>query len=143
MRASDLTPILQPAAYLCSHPQNPKKAAGDREALKHFAARLGLPAPVFYLDHAHPSARGHRSRPQFETLVRAVIDGTHRLLLIPGPWVFSGDEGRVRLSLRVLNAAGCTRVLALPKQPAFVPQQRTASVGGYPGQEPGRRRPPS
>ncbi|MGV9271080.1 hypothetical protein ACWDRR_41325 [Kitasatospora sp. NPDC003701] len=143
MRAPDISPALQPAAYLCSHPQNPRKATGDREALRHFAARLGLPAPVFYLDHAHPSSWGHRSRPQFETLVRAVIDGTHRLLLIPGPWVFSGDDGRVRLSLRVLTAAGCTRVLALPRQVALAPREHPATAGECPGRVPGPRRPPS
>ncbi|MED7952285.1 hypothetical protein PUR61_18390 [Streptomyces sp. BE20] len=143
MRVSDTSPTLRPAAYLCSPPQNPRAATGDREALTHFAARLGLPTPVFYLDDVHPSSWGHRSRPQFETLVRAVIDGTHRLLLIPGPWVFSADEGRIRLSLRVLTAAGCTRVLTLPKQPAPVPREHPATAGARPGRVPGQRRPPA
>ncbi|MCX4682863.1 hypothetical protein OG401_00810 [Kitasatospora purpeofusca] len=143
MRVSDNSPTLRPAAYLCRPPRNPRTAYGDCEALRHFAARLGLPAPVFYLDDVHPSSWGHRSRPQFETLVRAVIDGTHRLLLIPGPWVFSGDESRIRLSLRVLTAAGCTRVLALPKHPAPAQREHPATVGERPGRVPGQRRPPA
>ncbi|MEE1826321.1 hypothetical protein PUR61_29660 [Streptomyces sp. BE20] len=114
MRAPDTSPALRPAAYLCSPPQNPT-AERDREALTSFATRLGLPAPVFYLDHAHPSSWVHHARPRFEELVLAMIDGTHRILLIPGTWVFSGDDDRVRLSVRVLTAAGCTRILMPPR----------------------------
>ncbi|MED7948630.1 hypothetical protein PUR56_07400 [Streptomyces sp. BE303] len=71
MRAPDISPAPRPAAYLCSPPR---------------------PRP--------PLPLGPRSRPRFETLVLAVVDGTHRLLLIPGPWVFSGGDGRDSLSIR-------------------------------------------
>ncbi|OKI13382.1 hypothetical protein [Streptomyces sp. CB03911] len=84
-----------------------------RETFRRFAARLGLPAPALYLDDL-PAARGPRPRPQFEALVHAVMDGSHRVLLIPGPWVFSSEDHRVRLAYRVLMAAGCRRILILP-----------------------------
>ncbi|MGV9266070.1 hypothetical protein ACWDRR_15575 [Kitasatospora sp. NPDC003701] len=137
MRAPDISPVPRPAAYLCSPPQNPT-AARDREALTRFAARLGLPAPVFYLDRARPSSWGHRARPRFEELVLAVIDGTHRLLLIPGPWVLSSDEYRVRLSIRVLTAAGCTRILMPPRHATPTGWDQPPASGDRPPPVPSR-----
>ncbi|MGV9268173.1 hypothetical protein ACWDRR_26310 [Kitasatospora sp. NPDC003701] len=142
MCAPDTSPVLRPAAYLCGHPHSPMALNGQREALTRFAAHLGLPAPVVYLDHAHPSSWGHRARPQFEALVRAVMEGTHRLLLIPGPWVFSVDEQRVRLSVRVLTAAGCARILVLPRSfPPVRPGPPPPPADGPPGRIPRPRRP--
>ncbi|MDQ0312488.1 hypothetical protein J2S46_007044 [Kitasatospora herbaricolor] len=121
---SDTSTLPQPAAYLRRH-SSPGATAVDvhRETLRRFAARLGLPAPALYLDDLTP-ARGPRPRPQFEALVHAVMDGSHRVLLIPGPWVFSSEERRVRLAYQVLIAAGCRRILILPTPLATVWRRR-------------------
>lgn len=80
--------VLPPAAYLRRRLDG-SAVRGQREALRRFAARLGVPTPVFYEDRTSPGADAIRCPPQFKALVHAVLDGSHRLLLIPGPWVFS------------------------------------------------------
>ncbi|GAA2800162.1 hypothetical protein GCM10010441_26300 [Kitasatospora paracochleata] len=105
--------VLPPAAYLRRRLDG-SAVRGQREALRRFAARLGVPTPVFYEDRTSPGADAIRCPPQFKALVHAVLDGSHRLLLIPGPWVFSGGEVRARLAVHVLHAAGCGRILVLP-----------------------------
>ncbi|WP_354637599.1 recombinase family protein [Kitasatospora camelliae] len=126
---------LPPAAYL--RWLRPEEAArhGQREALRRFAARLGVPAPVFYEDHTSPGADATRCPPAFEALVHAVMGGSHRLLLIPGPWVFSGGEARVRLAVRVLTAAGCGRILMLPA-PGGPARLRRMREGARPARAP-------
>ncbi|WP_406002454.1 hypothetical protein [Streptomyces sp. NBC_00829] len=113
--------ILPPAAYLRYHPHNSHAVERHHQALRCFAARLGLPAPTLYLDNDYPSSG---TPPHLGQLVRAVMNGSHRVLLVPGPWVFSSDDARARLVIRVLTQAGCRRVLTLPaphrRRPAFI-----------------------
>ncbi|MFE9424805.1 recombinase family protein [Kitasatospora sp. NPDC006697] len=116
MHSSGTAAVLRPAAYLRAIPARPGAADLQREALRHFAAQLGLPVPAYFLDDGLPPAAGLPPQPGFEALVRSVLDGTHRMLLIPGPWVLAAGEGRVQVAMRLLTAAGCTRILALPGQ---------------------------
>ncbi|MFG2333177.1 hypothetical protein ACGFMM_26625 [Streptomyces sp. NPDC048604] len=105
---------LPPAAYLRCPLGAAAALHGRREALRRFAARLGVPTPVFYEDYLDPGADPDRTPPRFEALTRAVLDGSHRLLLLPGPWALAGTEARVRAAIRLLTAAGCGRILMLP-----------------------------
>ncbi|TQK50890.1 hypothetical protein FBY35_1253 [Streptomyces sp. SLBN-118] len=100
-----------PAAYLRYYPQNPSAANRDRIALRSFAARLGLPTPVLYLDNGCPATG---LRPELERLITAVMKGNHRLLVVPGLWVFSPEDDQARLTVRMLSAAGCLRIFELP-----------------------------
>ncbi|GGV40611.1 hypothetical protein GCM10010495_67590 [Kitasatospora herbaricolor] len=102
---------LPPAAYLRYYPHNRSAVDRHREALDRFARRLGLPSPAVYLDNGRSSTG---PRPGFEQLARAVLDGVHRVLIVPGPWVFSVDDAKARLAVRLLTAAGCHRILMLP-----------------------------
>ncbi|GAA1939082.1 recombinase family protein [Kitasatospora viridis] len=107
-------PALPPAAYLRCPIGATRARRDQREALEHFAARLGLPAPDFYEDLTASGAEPPHDRPRFQALTRAVQDGSHRLLLVPGPSVLGDCEDRVRDALRRLTSAGCGRILALP-----------------------------
>ncbi|MDH6131550.1 hypothetical protein P3T37_000919 [Kitasatospora sp. MAA4] len=102
---------LVPAAYLRIFPQNSGAVEHQSEAMRRFAARLGVPAPTFYIDNGYPSTG---SRPAFERLARAVLEGSHRLVMVPGQWVFSADDARAGLAIRMLSAAGCRRIVQLP-----------------------------
>ncbi|MFD4320828.1 recombinase family protein [Streptomyces sp. NPDC058548] len=115
MTTTPRTPdVLPPAAYLRCPLGAAAALQNQRNALRRFAARLGVPAPVFYEDYLVPGADPDRSRPRFEALTHAVLDGSHRLLLLPGPWTLAGTESRVHAALRLLTAAGCSRILMLP-----------------------------
>ncbi|MFJ1709880.1 hypothetical protein [Kitasatospora sp. NPDC088346] len=111
MASRDKPVFLPPAAYLRYHPRSSSHAPRHLEAIRHFAARLGLPAPVFFVDEGYPSSG---IPPRLEQLVRAVADGSHRVILVPGRWVFSGDDVRARRIISVLTRAGCQRILTLP-----------------------------
>ncbi|MFC9331991.1 hypothetical protein [Kitasatospora sp. NPDC057015] len=137
MSTADTSALLRPAAYLRRHPHSPIPVEGHCEAMRRFAVRLGLPAPAVYLDNNTATRERQPRRPQFEALVHAVMDGSHRVVLIPGPWVFSSDERRTRLAFRVLTAAGCLRVMTLPTPLATVWRRRP----GTPGED-GRQVPP-
>ncbi|MEV6583407.1 recombinase family protein [Streptomyces sp. NPDC051582] len=115
MPSSPALPNLSPAAYLRCYPRDPAGMRAHHEVMHRFAARLGMPAPVVYVDDGVPCTG---LRPQFEQLTRAVAAGRHRVLLVPGPWVFSPDDARARTALRMLTAAGCRRILQLPRSAA-------------------------
>ncbi|WP_329611592.1 recombinase family protein [Kitasatospora herbaricolor] len=112
---------LPPAAYLRYDPDDLAGLAGRLNALRAFAARLGLPDPVFYLDHGSAS---HDPRPYLHQFARAARRGSHHLLLVPGPWVFSQDDTQARLTVRRLVAIGGIRILQLPPPAA----RRAASL---------------
>ncbi|MFJ1709153.1 hypothetical protein [Kitasatospora sp. NPDC088346] len=103
--------IPQPAAYLRYRPRFCPQPPRHDEDLHRFATRLGLPEPVLYVDDGPPSVG---IPPRLQQLVRAVADGSHRVLLVPGPWVFSTDDEKARRIVRVLTLAGCKRILTLP-----------------------------
>jgi DNA invertase Pin-like site-specific DNA recombinase len=105
---------LAPAAYLRCYRQNQETETRYRKALQRFATCLGLPEPVIYADDGPPGAA---PRPRLEQLTRSVIAGRHRVLLVPGLWVFSGDETKARTAVRMFTAAGCGRILQLPTRP--------------------------
>jgi hypothetical protein len=107
----DSSAALPPAAYLRYDPDDLAGLAGRLNALRAFAARLGLPDPVFYLDHGSTS---HAPRPYLHQFARAARRGTHHLLLVPGLWVFSPDDTQARLTVRHLIVIGGVRVLQLP-----------------------------
>ncbi|MEV6583772.1 hypothetical protein AB0M92_37195 [Streptomyces sp. NPDC051582] len=111
MTAPERPATPRPAAYLHHYIYDHTVVTRYHNALCSFSARLAQPVPDFYLDTGCPSTG---ARPRFEELVRGVMDGTHRLLLIPGPWVFSSDDARARKAIRLLTAAGCRRILRLP-----------------------------
>ncbi|MFE0464616.1 recombinase family protein [Kitasatospora sp. NPDC058965] len=118
--AGRTAPELPPAAYLC-HPVGAAAALRDqREALEHFAHRLGLPGPVFYVDRGRPGPGPAADRPRLQALVHAAQAGSHRLLLIPGPWVLADCEAELRACVRRLTGAGCERILRLPARRALV-----------------------
>ncbi|MDQ0313383.1 hypothetical protein J2S46_008036 [Kitasatospora herbaricolor] len=102
---------LPPAAYLRYDPNDLAGLAGRLDALRAFAARLGLPDPVFYLDHGSAS---HDPRPYLHQFARGARRGSHHLLLIPGLWVFSPDDTQARLTARRLTTIGGVRILQLP-----------------------------
>ncbi|GAA2800291.1 hypothetical protein GCM10010441_26460 [Kitasatospora paracochleata] len=109
------TPVtLQPAAYLRCHHGNAAALPHQREALRRLAVRLAVPAPVFYEDRIRPDTDPALSPPRFEDLTRAIMDGAHRLLFVPGPWTLAGSEARIRIAVRLLTAAGCARIITLP-----------------------------
>ncbi|MFF1874749.1 hypothetical protein [Kitasatospora herbaricolor] len=54
MPTSDSPTALPPAGYLRYEPDDFADLARRLEALRAFAARLGLPDPVFHLDHGSP-----------------------------------------------------------------------------------------
>ncbi len=132
MNTGDSSVLLRPAAYLRRHPHSPISVEGHCEAMRRFAVRLGLSAPAVYLDSNTPTRERQPRRPQFEALVHAVMDGSHRIVLIPGPWVFSNDEHRTRLAYRVLTAAGCRRVMTLPTPLATLWRRQPATPGQNP-----------
>ncbi|MER6196041.1 hypothetical protein ABT234_01495 [Streptomyces sp. NPDC001586] len=111
MTTPDVFVPLPPAAYLRFHPHHPAAQHRHQERLRSFSSRLGLPAPTLYVDDNRPA---HQIPPHLEELVQAVVDGFHRVLLIPGPWVFSPDEAKARRIAGVLTYAGCRRILTLP-----------------------------
>ena len=123
MSTADTSAPLRPAAYLRRHPHSPISVEGHCEAMRRFAARLGLSAPAVFLETNVRYERQPR-RPLFEALVHAVMDGSHEVVLIPGPWVFSNDERCTRLAYRVLAAAGCLSVMTLPTPLATVWRRR-------------------
>ncbi|GAA1939038.1 recombinase family protein [Kitasatospora viridis] len=140
--STDLLPALSPAAYLRCRAAQPGALEGQRAALRNFAVRLGVPAPVFYEDHTGPDRTAGRCPPRFEALVHEVLAGSHRLLLVPGFWVLAGTEERLRLTLRLLSAAGCGRILALPTPVAPPPLlHQGVAQGPRPGWAPQRSRP--
>lgn len=100
----------RPAAYLRCYPREPMEMIHHQHALRRYAARLALPAPLLYFDNGCSSV-GHR--PRLERLIRAVAAGHHLVVLIPGPWVFCPDEPRARREMDRLTANGC-QVLELP-----------------------------
>lgn len=131
MVSSDQISVPQPAAYLRYYPRNSSTVDRHYEALRRFAARRGLRAPVLYLDNGCPSSA---ARPRFEQLARAVMDGSHHVLIVPGLWVFSEDAKQARLAVRLLVSAGCHRILLAAPPSArrggarsFQPLPRTAS----------------
>ncbi|GHE26352.1 hypothetical protein GCM10018781_78530 [Kitasatospora indigofera] len=140
MSSADTSFLLRPAAYLRRHPHSPIPVEDDREVMRRFAVRLGLSAPAVYLDDNIATRERQPRRPQFEALVHALMDGSHRVVLIPGPWVFSGDEYRTRLAHRVLTAAGCLRVMTLPTPLATVWRRRLITPDEDTGQMAGRER---
>ncbi|WP_240122036.1 MULTISPECIES: hypothetical protein [unclassified Streptomyces] len=121
MRLTDPPATRPPAAYLLHHPERPEADDDHRRAMRGFAARLGVPDPTFYIDSL---PRRDGDRPEFARLVQAFMDDAHRLLLIPGPWVLACSQARVRLAVQMLTAAGCRRILMLPKP--LPPRWRTA-----------------
>ncbi|MBW5480629.1 hypothetical protein [Streptomyces bambusae] len=50
-----------------------------------------------------------------ERLVGAVYNGSHRIVLLPGTWVFSADDAQARKIVRLLSRAGARRILTLPQ----------------------------
>ncbi|MEV4615692.1 recombinase family protein [Kitasatospora sp. NPDC049258] len=80
---------LPPAAYLRCYPRDPRGMQAHRAVLRRFAGRLGLPAPVIYLDNGVLSAG---TRPGLQNLTTALMEGLHTVLLVPGRWVFSVDD---------------------------------------------------
>ncbi|MCX5126728.1 hypothetical protein [Streptomyces sp. NBC_00347] len=80
------------------------------KALQSYALRLGLPAPVIYMETGLPTG----DMPPLERLVRAVHEGSHRIVLVPGEWVFSDDDAQVRRIVTLLRQVGVRRILALP-----------------------------
>ncbi len=124
MRFPDTDSTLRPAAYLRYSPRNTLAADQHREALRAFAARRGLRTPALYLDNGCPP---HGVPPRQEQLLRAVVAGSHRLLIVPGPWVFSSDETRTNLTIRLITAAGC-RIVLLPTPPEYRPLSHGTAV---------------
>lgn len=108
---TDSPVTLPPAAYLRYDPDDLAGLAGRLDGVRAFAARLGLPDPVFYLDH---NRAAHDPRPYLHQFARAARRGSHHLLLVPGLWVFSPDDTRARLTVRRLMAIGGVRILQLP-----------------------------
>ena len=132
MPTSDSLVTIPPAAYLRYDPDDLADLARGLEALRAFAARLGLPDPVFYFDHGSAS-RG--PRPYLNQFARAARRGSHRLLLVPGLWVFSPDDDQARLTVRRLTAIGGVRVLQLPTPTAqrTTYSQRSPACGAKSG----------
>ncbi|MFC9331877.1 hypothetical protein [Kitasatospora sp. NPDC057015] len=108
----------QPAAYLRYYPHNCSVMDRNVEALRSFAARLGVPAPALYLDYGF-SCTG--PRPGLGRLVRAAMNGSHRLLLVPGWWVFSVDDTQADLTVRMLTTLGGLRIVRLPPRKLVPP----------------------
>ncbi|MFE3110771.1 hypothetical protein ACFXKJ_22330 [Kitasatospora indigofera] len=117
-----LSAHLSPAMYLRCYPRDPHAMAAHRDALRRFAVRLGLPSPVIYLDNGCLSTG---RRPMLEELTRCVLSGRHRVLLIPGLWVFSVDDVLARRTAGMLSAAGCSRLFVLPGRSRAVPERRS------------------
>ncbi|MFJ8045707.1 hypothetical protein ACIRBX_34880 [Kitasatospora sp. NPDC096147] len=115
-------PVPVPAVYLRCHPQDPRRMTAYQEATRRFALRLGMRPPTIYLDSGYADAE---HRPAFEQLVRQVLAGRHRVVLIPGPWVFSADDAESAAALRLLGAAGC-RVVRIPARAR--PSRRTMAA---------------
>ncbi|MFI8086545.1 hypothetical protein ACIF6L_37860 [Kitasatospora sp. NPDC086009] len=120
------TARLAPAAYLRCFPFDPRGMAAHREALRRFANRLGLLAPILYFDNGALSAG---VRPQLELLTRSVLDGQHRIVLVPGTWVFSTDERLARLITSAFAGANC-RTVKLPDRFVSIPRPRSGWGSG-------------
>ncbi|MEV4615474.1 hypothetical protein AB0K43_23225 [Kitasatospora sp. NPDC049258] len=77
--ALDATP--PPAGYLRYYPYSCSELKRHCEALRGFAARLGLPAPALYLDNGYPSTA---PRPGLRRLARVLTGiGGLRVLCLP------------------------------------------------------------
>ncbi|MFD0258217.1 hypothetical protein ACFV4M_04990 [Kitasatospora indigofera] len=100
------------AMYLRCYPQDIWQMQTHQQALRDYAAHLGLPEPALYLDNGVSS---HGDAPQRDILTEAVARGFLRYVLVPGPWVFHLDPRRARrIAQNIVTAGG--QILELPAQ---------------------------
>ncbi|MER8184672.1 hypothetical protein [Kitasatospora sp. NPDC094015] len=92
------------AAYLRCYPADTWQMTAHREMLRRHALRLGLPEPVVFIDNG---CRSFDPLPRLEELLRHAAEGIFRVILIPGSWVFSLDDGEAHRVRRRLAGHGC------------------------------------
>ncbi|GGV47107.1 hypothetical protein GCM10010495_75980 [Kitasatospora herbaricolor] len=98
------------AIYLRCYPFDELAMPTHQYALNRFADQLGLPAPTVFLDNGCPS-RG--PLPALEHVVDLAAAGAVRVVLVPGPFVFSLSDIEAHRVLARLGKLGC-RVVELP-----------------------------
>lgn len=96
--------------YLRCYPADTWGMGCHQDALRSLAHQAGLPEPALYLDNG---ARSCEARPALEGLLEQAALGVVDVVLVPGPFVFSLDDGEAAHTVERLVAAGC-RVLEIP-----------------------------
>lgn len=96
--------------YLRCYPYDMWRMEPHRKALAHLAGLLGHPEAPVYLDNGY---RSGVKLPALEQVITLAGAGACRLLLVPGPFVFSIYEREARSITRRITAAGCN-VVQLP-----------------------------
>ncbi|MFE2722572.1 hypothetical protein [Kitasatospora sp. NPDC059327] len=98
------------AVYLRCYPFDPSGMGTHLHALRHLANELGFAPPAVFLDN------GHRSRgplPALHRLIELLTAGAFRVVLVPGPFVFSLSDLEARSIWSQLTSSG-SRVIELP-----------------------------
>lgn len=98
------------AAYLRCHPYDPWRMGPHHYALIQLAADLSLPLPDVFFDNGCPASD---PLPELDRLLAAVDAGWYQVLLIPGPFVLSLDDGKAAAAIARIRRGGC-RVAELP-----------------------------
>jgi hypothetical protein len=95
------------AAYLRCFPSDQWGMEAHRAALLRQASQMGLAEPLVYLDNG---CRSKGPLPRLRSLLDLVAAGLYRVVLIPGPFVFSLDDDVAREVIRWISAHGCAVV---------------------------------
>ncbi|WP_406405037.1 recombinase family protein [Streptomyces sp. NBC_00879] len=102
--------VTKSAVYLRCYPRDTVDMFRQRDALRAYAAQLGLPDPTLYCDN------GRRSRgplPELARLFHRAALGEYQVLFVPGPFVFSLSDLEARSVRQQFSDHGC-RVIELP-----------------------------
>ncbi|WP_331769699.1 hypothetical protein OG948_38840 (plasmid) [Embleya sp. NBC_00888] len=102
------------AIYLRCYPFDTRRMEPHHNAMRRYAEHLGLPEPLAYLDNGR---RSGGPLPALDGLIALVAAGIYRLLLVPGPFVFSLRDAQARSITRRITAAGCDVIQLPSRQP--------------------------
>ena len=103
------------AIYLRCYPYDTWYLLDRQEALEARAWELGMPAPVVYVDNG---CRSGGRLDELERLLEAVEAGAYRVVIVPGPFVFSLDDQLADGMVRRFEAAGC-RVMEMSRMDTY------------------------
>ncbi|MEV1053840.1 hypothetical protein [Streptomyces sp. NPDC049887] len=119
---------LRPAIYLRCYPHDRWQMMTLRHALLRHADRLGALSPTVYFDNGR---RARETRPELEHMIENITQGQHRLVLVPGPWVFALDSAEAQsIAQRITQAGG--RIMEVPSPRASASGRRSSSADRRP-----------
>lgn len=110
MFSSDSQISPTPTIYLRCYPFDVWSMTGHRVVVQRYARSLGFAEAAVFLDNG---CRSRGPKPRFEQLLAGVVAGSHRVVFVPGWWVFSADDAQAQAVVGRLAGLGC-RVVELP-----------------------------